>query len=83
MHESPCGPVLIQATRCDNLEAWQKRQNGSLNELRLEVQAGNSKSDHRIERLDERLTSLERWIMGTLAATLCGVGIAVINMLAR
>lgn len=48
--------------RVENLEAWQKRQNGSLS------------------KIEERLHSLERWIMAILASTLVSL---LVNLLGR
>lgn len=47
--------------RIVNIEAWQKRQNGSL------------------LKIEERLHSLERWIMATLAAALASIFVNVIT----
>lgn len=87
MHETPCAIALVNQSRIENFESWQRRQNGDLNEIRQEMQTSHSLLDQRItkidERINDRITSLERWIMGTLLAAMLGFGTALINLLSK
>jgi len=57
-------PVIAsQAKAVVDLEAWQQKQNGSLGRIEAKV-------DTLVQRVDDRISGLQYWIMGTLATAL-------------
>lgn len=73
-HQSPCGNLQAAQTEVTNLKEWQRKQNGDLSALREEV------SQMR-ERLDEKISRLTFWAIGTLVSALLAFGVALINLL--
>ena len=73
-HSVPCSELRVTQERVRNLEGWQTRQNGQLQD--------NCKNLHELnDTLNERINGLKNWIMGALLAAVLSLLSAVVNML--
>jgi len=77
MKELVSAKALINAARLDAVEAWEAKQNGSLGRI-------EGKVDGLVLRVDDRITGLQYWAMGTLASALvAAVGWLVVLLRAK
>lgn len=72
-HSTPCGDLKVVQESVRNLEGWQKRQNGQLQDNNQSLRDLN-------ETLNERINSLKNWILGALLAAVLALLSAVLNL---
>ncbi len=72
----PCARLQVTETKIENLEEWQRTQNGTLKDINRNLADVN-----RI--LEDRIDALRNWVMGALLAALISIGAALINVLSN
>lgn len=72
-HEQLCERVAELGARVDNLEGWQKRQNGSL-------QSMDAKMDGVCESMATFKTDVYKWLMGITGGIAVSLFLLLVNL---
>ena len=79
-HEELCERVSELSVKVENLEMWQKKQNGSLQSMDGKLGKMDGKIDDSNKSMSDKLDNVKMWLIGLLGGVVVSCLLLIVNL---